>query len=577
MNDFFAGSPRGSNYGAMYYWDQFQPIIAAVVILLLGWVVALIIAAGVKKLLQKIGTNHHLSTATTTTAGKFPDIEQIISRVVFWFILIIAVIAALNVLNINSVSGPFSDMLAQVLAFIPNLIAAIAVGFIGWILAKLVRMGLQRLLARTQLDEKLSTEVGVRPISQNIADIVYWLILLLFLPIVLSILGLNGLLVPVQNMLNEAILFLPNLFIAGVIIFVGYILAKIVRGIVEGLLGSLNVQSQAQKIGLFKTGNLPGLLGTFVFTLIMITALIIAFEALGIEAISQPATAMLYEILNAIPNIIAAGLILIIAYVVSRFVARLVSEVLAGTGVDELPAKLDLQRFLGSNKISVMIGTLIVFFTMLFAVAEAANRLGFEQISGLIAMFIQFGASILLGAVILLIGFWLANLVAKVLERGEYNYSRWLANLVRILIMGLVIAMGLRAMGIADSIVNLAFGLTLGAVAVAFALAFGLGGRQPAERLLTDLLDQAKQYAKKSNPLHQPKVASSTQPSMAPAVVTESASAEQHDSTNKPEEGNLSEFKVNPEHPPVNKPFGSTGEVEQDVDISHPPKSNDDI
>lgn len=129
---------------------------------------------------------------------------------------------------------------------------------------------------------------------------------------------------------------------------------------------------------------------------------------------------------------------------------------------------------------------------MLFAVSEAADRLGFDQISGLIAMFIHFGANILLGAVILVIGFWLANVVANVVQRGEYNSSRWLGSLVRVLIIGLVLALGLRAMGIADSIVNLAFGLTLGAVAVAFALAFGLGGRQPAERLLSDLLDKAK-------------------------------------------------------------------------------------
>ena len=159
------------------------------------------------------------------------------------------------------------------------------------------------------------------------------------------------------------------------------------------------------------------------------------------------------------------------------------------------------QRFLGQTRISDLIGYLIVFFTMLFAISEAANRLGLEQVSVLIAMFIQFGASILLGAVILVIGFWLANVVANVVQRGEYNSSRWLANLVRILIMGLVIAMGLKAMGIADSIVNLAFGLTLGSVAVAFALAFGLGGRQPAERLLTDLLDKAENEAKQPNPL----------------------------------------------------------------------------
>lgn len=498
MNNLFTGGSQGSHPDAIYYWNQFQPILAVVVILLLGWVIALLIATGVKKLLHQLNTNHRLSSATTQNTANFPDIEQIISKIVFWFIMIIAVIAALNVLNLNSVSGPFSHMLSQVLDFIPSLLAAIAVGFIAWILAQLIRMGLQRILSHTQLDEKLSEEVGVRPISQNIADIVYWLVLLLFLPIVLSILGLTGLLMPVQNMVNEVVLFLPNIFIAGVIVFVGYILGNIVRGMVEGLLRSLDIQAQAQKIGLFKTGNLPHLLGSFVFTLIIITALIIAFEALGIQAISRPATAMLSEIMNAIPQIIAAGLILVIAYVVSRFVARLVSELVAGTGVDEIPAKLDLQRFLGTTKISGAVGTLIIFFTMLFAISEAAHRLGLEQVSGLISMFIHFGSNILLGAVILVIGFWLANIVANALQRGEHNCSHWLGSLVRILILGLVIAMGLRAMGIADSIVNLAFGLTLGSVAVAFALAFGLGGRQPAERLLTDLLDKAKQHTDKS-------------------------------------------------------------------------------
>ena len=497
MNEYFTDPSHRGGFDAMYYWDQFHPIFAAILILLVGWIIALIIAAGVKRLLQKVGTNHKLSSVTDRT----PNIENLVSKLVFWFVMILAVVGSLNVLNISGVSDPFSNMVGRVLAYIPNLFAAVAVGFIGWIVARLVRAGLTNVLSRTELDEKLSSEVGVNALSSNIAEIFYWLVLLLFLPIVLSILGLTGLLIPVQNMVNEAIAYLPNLFIAGVILFVGYILAKIVRGIVEGLGNSLGLQTQAEKVGLFKNSNISKFLGSFVFAIIVITALIVAFEALGIQAISQPATAMLNEIMYAIPQIIAAGLILIVAYIVSRFVGRLVAELISGAGIDEIPMKLDVQRFLGQTRISDLIGYLIVFFTMLFAISEAANRLGLEQVSVLIAMFIQFGASILLGAVILVIGFWLANVVANVVQRGEYNSSRWLANLVRILIMGLVIAMGLKAMGIADSIVNLAFGLTLGSVAVAFALAFGLGGRQPAERLLTDLLDKAENEAKQPNPL----------------------------------------------------------------------------
>jgi len=553
MNDFFDGGMRNPEMHGWYFWDQFYPILAAVAILLIGWVIALVIAAAVKKVLSKLGTNQKLSGAT----GHRSNIENIVSRIVFWIVLLIAVIGALNALNLTSVSGPFSNMIQQFLLFIPQLLAAAAVAFIGWIFANLVKVGLKKLLDRTQLDEKLSEDVGVSPISQNISEIVYWLILLLFLPIVLSILGLTGLLFPIQNMLNEVISYLPNLFIAIVIVFVGYILAKIVRGILEGLVRSLDLQSQAQKIGLFKNSNLAQVLGSFVFAIVIITALIIAFEALGIDSISQPATAMLYEIMNAIPQIIAAGLILIIAYVVSRFVANLVVDVVAGTGVDDILEKLDIQRFLGSTKISCVVGYLIVFFTMLFAVSEAANRLGLEQVSLLISMFIQFGANILLGAVILVIGFWLANLVANIVQRGEYQSSLWLASLVRVLIMGLVIAMGLKAMGIADSIVNLAFGLTLGAVAVAFALAFGLGGRQPAERILSDLIDCAKKQAKQPNTDQTLK----TEPMMTSSTTSQSQSPSQA------EQVVPDELLVDPEQKPLNNPYGSTGEAEQDVDV----------
>lgn len=614
MNDYMRG-PRGG-YDAMYYWDQFHPIISAVAILIVGWIIALLVSAGIKKLLQKLGTNRHLSTAT----GHRSNMESIIARVVFWLILIIAVIGAFNVLNLTGISDPFSSMIQQFLLFIPQLLAAIAVGFIGWIVANLVKMGLQKVLNRTQLDEKLSAEVGVSPISQNISEIVYWLILLLFLPIVLSILGLDGLLLPVQNMVTDVVSYLPNIFIAAVIVFVGYILAKIVRGIVEGLLNSLNVQHQAEKVGIFKNSNVAQVLGSFVFAVVIITSLIIAFEALGIEAISEPATAMLYEIMHAIPNIIAAALILILAYVVSKLVARLVTEVVAGTGVDEIPAKLDVQRFFGSTKLSNVVGYLIILFTMLFAVSEAANRLGFEQISGLIAMFIYFGANILLGAVILVIGFWLANIVANIVQRGEYNSSRWLANLVRVLIMGLVIAMGLRAMGIADSIVNLAFGLTLGAVAVAFALAFGLGGRQPAERVLTDLIDKAKREAKEPNPVKDkaensmfsglgaktattgtsvadragttgsafttpgatgsdsdPNDLSNTTPATLTTAPLQDDDASIDSVTPDADQAVPDSVKVDPAHPPANNPFGSTGEDEAGIDIDHSTQKKDDL
>jgi hypothetical protein len=141
---------------------------------------------------------------------------------------------------------------------------------------------------------------------------------------------------------------------------------------------------------------------------------------------------------------------------------------------------------------SGIVGGVIVFFAMLFATVEAANRLGFAQVRDLVSTFIVFGGDILLGGAIFVIGYWLANLAFKAIAGASGNATSGLGQVARLAILGLVIAMGLRAMGIADDIVNLAFGLTLGAVAIAFALSFGLGGREAAGRQMEHWLSRLR-------------------------------------------------------------------------------------
>ena len=179
--------------------------------------------------------------------------------------------------------------------------------------------------------------------------------------------------------------------------------------------------------------------------------------------------------------------------------ASIVTSLLQNSGVDQLPARIGLSNLMGDYTLSRFVGHVIIFITVLFALIEAANRLGFGRMSDILTMFIAFSGDIFLGVVILSIGFWIASTLANLVMRSPSG-SVWLANLVRVLIMGLVIAMGLRAMGIADSIVNLAFALTLGSVAVAFALAFGLGGREAAARLTNKLVDSVEGEVKKDQP-----------------------------------------------------------------------------
>lgn len=471
-----------------YLGGPIGSIIGAILIFIIGWLVALGIAALVRNVLARVNLNQRMNTTT----GKTYDLEGIISKVIFWFIFIIAISAALNQLNLNSISTPFANMVGQVLSFIPNLIAAIAVGVIGWVVATVARTAINTGLSKTSMDERLSAQAGVKPMSNTIADMVYWFILLIVLTMVLGQLELDGLFAPLTNMVDKIFSFIPNILIAGVVFVVGYIIAKVVRGIVTNLVSTFNVQELATKAGLSEKNSLPNIAGSLAFLVVIIPTFIAALNALKIEVIARPATNMLNKIMEALPNIFMAAAILIVTYYVVRMVADVIKGLIENTQINQLPAKVGLQETMGDQKVSDLVGYAIVFFAMLFAAVAAADLLGFEPISAIIAMFIAFGANIILGAIILFIGFWLANIIAGVVERSEQG-SQFLANIVRVLIMGLVLAMGLKAMGIADSIVNLAFGLTLGAVAVAFALSFGLGGQEAAARFLRKMQDKMEE------------------------------------------------------------------------------------
>lgn len=454
-------------------------IVGALVILAIGWLVAVLVRAGLRRGLGAARLNERVHTS----GGRPMDVEKWIAVTAFWLILLITLMAVLNALDLQVASGPFATMIGQVMAYLPHLVAGAVLALLAWLSATVLRAVTQRLLAATTLDDKLSAHAGMEPMSRNLGNVIFWLVILLFLPVILSALQLHGLLEPVQRMLDRALQMVPDIFAALVIGFVGWLVATVLRGLVRNLLSAAGVDNIAHRAGMHPSVRLSQLAGTLVFILVFIPALIAALDALRIEAISRPATGMLTRFFDAVPDIVGAAVILAVTWYVAKFAAALLASLLAGIGLDLLPQRLGMTRGLpGELRLSTLVGRLLLFFAMLFAVVEAANQLGMTQVRDLVSVFIEFGGDVLLGAVILIIGFWLANLAHDAILRTSGERSRLLATVARVAILGLVLAMGLRAMGIADDIVNLAFGLTLGAVAVAVALSFGLGGREAAGR-----------------------------------------------------------------------------------------------
>ena len=458
--------------------EHLPGILGALGILIVGWLVAVMARAGVRKSLGLLKVNTRITESTQQSM----DVEAGIAIGVFWLVILLTLIGVFNSLHLEQVSNPFNALLTQVLGYLPRFVAGIFLLLLAWIIASAARIVITKALRATNWDERLSAEAGMAPMSQSVGNVLFWLIVLLFIPAILGAFDLQGLLDPVRAMTNKALDMVPNVAAALAIGFVGWVVARILRGLVTNLLAAAGSDKINESVGLAESVRLSQLAGTLVFIFVFVPSLIAALDALKIEAISRPATDMLQIILNAVPHIIAAATILIITYYVARFAAALLTRLLNSVGLDSLPDKLGLTHFRGSLLPSVLAGRLVLFFAMLFATVEAANRLDFTQVRDIVTTFITFGGDVLLGGVILVIGFWLANVAYDAIRRASGEQTSGLARIARIAILGLVIAMGLRAMGIADDIVNLAFGLTLGAVAIAVALSFGLGGREAAGR-----------------------------------------------------------------------------------------------
>jgi hypothetical protein len=129
---------------------------------------------------------------------------------------------------------------------------------------------------------------------------------------------------------------------------------------------------------------------------------------------------------------------------------------------------------------------------MLFATIEAVRLLGFEVLANLIAEFMVFAGHVALGLVIFGVGLFLANLAARTIGASAAPQAQVLALAARGSIVVLAGAMALRQMGLANEIITIAFGLLLGSIAVAAALAFGLGCRGLAEEAMTQWTGKLK-------------------------------------------------------------------------------------
>ncbi|MFX0537086.1 mechanosensitive ion channel [Ornithinimicrobium sp. Y1847] len=394
---------------------------------------------------------------------------------------------------------------------------ALIILIVTWIVARLVKAAFTKLVGNVKFLQRQSGDgQSLGAALGQIASLLVWLLGLIA---ILQVFSLEQVLGPIQSMLDNLLSYLPAVIGAGFVFFVGYVIAKIARqltttaldtagfdrGVARLTNGQLGDAEAARAAGADADGEavlrgggstgsgtrLSSVLGNLVFALILILVGIAALQILGISAISDPAESMLQTVFDAIPNIIVAALLLGLGVFIAKFVAQLLEGTLRGFGTDKSVAELGIMP--EGQSASSLLARIAQIAIILFFGVMATRMLNFPEITNFLEEVLALGGRVLFGGAIIAAGVIIAGLLRRTIGTGTAGTIIYWATIA------LFVAMGLSFMGIADSIINLAFGAVVVGGALAAALAFGLGGRDAAARALAKV-EQDKAQTKGQTP-----------------------------------------------------------------------------
>lgn len=327
-----------------------------------------------------------------------------------------------------------------------------------------------------------------------IGKLVFLLVFLLFVPAIFNVLGLSSITSPINGLLNTVWSYVPNVVAAVIVLVVGFMIAKLVRQLLIPLFDKLSVNKLQEKAGIEVSGadKLSGTLAYIVYVLILIPTIVMALEVLRINVITVPAVNMLNTIFAFIPSIFVGLVLIIIGCMIGKFAGQIVTKLIASAGLDaKLSALVDDKSKIVLSK---FVGTVTNVVVVIFFVVEGINVLKLKVLTDIGADIIGYMPAVL-GAVVVFAVAYIASAAAeKALRKNGMNVT---AIVAKCAILAVAAFMVLSQLGIAEDLVNSAFKLIVAALAVAFAIAFGVGGKDFASHTLKKLEDNMEKKDKK--------------------------------------------------------------------------------
>ena len=370
---------------------------------------------------------------------------------------------------------------------------------IAFVIAGIAKLLVTKLLKLIKLDKKLDkwgvNEGQVGTSLSFIGKLVYLIVFLIFLPSALGALGITGVSSPINSFVNTFIEYLPRIIASVILVYVGIFVAIVLGQIVSVLLKKTKIDTFAHRADIEKQPILlSDVFVKILMAIIILVTIVQALIVLRISAISDPALAIVNAIFGAIPSIILAVVVISCGLLVTGIACGILENILIGVNFDGIVTKI-LPRFkLSATKIVVgIVRTLII----LFVFAQGIEVLNLAILTTLVSAIVGYLPMVIKAFVIAFVAFIGASLVESLLLKISPKATS-IAKIAKTAIFTVAGFMILSQLGIATDIVNTAFVITLAAIAVSFALAFGLGGKDFAKKTL-DRVDEKIEQCKSSD------------------------------------------------------------------------------
>src|SRR5438309_9596309 len=193
-----------------------------------------------------------------------------------------------------------------------------------------------------------------------------------------------------------------------------------------------------------------------------------------------------------IPLLLGFLLILLVGYLIAAALSRAVTFLLRKIGFDNLANRIGLTRLEQRMGVRLdpadVLGKIVFWFILLVFLVPATNALGLTAVSGILNAMIAYIPNVFVAILVLFLGTLAANFVADIVRgataTANVGNPNIFANIARYAILGFAALIALEQLQIAPALLNILFTAIVGAAAIAFGLAFGLGGQDAARRWL---------------------------------------------------------------------------------------------